>query len=150
MAFEIHLRGSHRGAPREAENPFTKEREMQIPLVMDAGELAAARAILLRDGTVDDEGFAVVASPTFRLQWFGFDEEGGLVEVRGDLKDACERLFELATAGALAIVLTQAEAPVAAVTTTDAFLRARALADELGEIELVTSPSELAQWIATS
>lgn len=143
MGFEVMLRGTHRASPREVRNPFTGQMTMHAPLVMNDGELRASLAVLARSGGgLDEIGGGLVRFDGGALQFSGFDEEGDLVKVIGDLPAACGVLFDLATAGQLAILPDSGDG---LVTTEDALGRARDLEDELGSpIVLVENADALA------
>ena len=145
MGFELGLRGTHRDVPREIIDPFTRKPAMHAPLVMSAVELDAARAVIARRGGTLDDGAGLLTLRHAAIQFYGFDAEGDLVKVIGDLRTACEFLFELATEGQLVIWNgAAADDRVASfVTTTAALARTRALDDELGTTILVTSAEEL-------
>jgi hypothetical protein len=148
MGFEVCLRGTHRSAPVQTINPFTRESVMDEPLVMNADELRAAMAVMTRHGaTTNDLGVTQVALAKAHLQFMGFDEQGDVPSVVGDLACACEFLFELATAGRMAIQNVYAEEgePTSYVTSVEAFERAQTLQgeDDLGPTVLVESAAEL-------
>lgn len=150
MGFEVHLRGSRRGAPREVRNPFTGALVTHAPLVMSAEEHSAALAVLARYGELDEDGGGQIALEGAALELSGFDEQGALVKVLGDLDVACRALFELATAGELLIVPDEGDA---FVTTAGALARARQLAtsdDTFGPFVLVATPEALAAALTAS
>lgn len=118
---------------------------MHAALVMSAAELDAALAVIARRGGSLDDGGGLLTLAHAAIQFYGFDAEGDLVKVIGDLRTACEFLFELASAGQLVIWNGAADddRPASFVTTTDALSRAAALDDELGTTVLVTSAEHL-------
>lgn len=145
MGFELGLRGTHRGSPRQGRNPFTGKAEAHAPLVMNDAELRAALSVLARHGGLDADGGGLLTLANAKIEFSGFDEEGGLVKVIGALACASELLFELATAGELAIWnMSDEDGPATFVTRADVLARARAFDDELGEVALISSPKQLA------
>ncbi|MFO0639013.1 MAG: hypothetical protein U0183_07365 [Polyangiaceae bacterium] len=123
---------------------------MHSPLVMSAEELAAALAVLARYGALDENGDGRALLDGAALELSGFDEQGGLVKVIGDLGVACRALFELATAGELLILPDEGDAQV---TTAGALTRARDLSTSevtFGRFVLVETPEALAAGLATS
>ena len=150
MSFELGLRGTHQGPPRRARNPFTGVMGTENPLVMRDDELHAALAVIARHGTLDEDGGGILDLSAAKIEFSSFGAEGDLVKVSGDLARACEFLFELATAGQIAVVILSAgdDEPASLVTTANALARAGAVEEELGSASLVESPSELASILA--
>lgn len=149
MGYELSLRGTRRGAPREVRNPFTGRMVTHVPLEMSEAELRAVRDVLARRGAVlDARGSGFLELRNARFAFTSLDAEGDLVKVNGERTVCCELLLEIATAGELAIVPD--DGPVI-VTTPDALARAKDLEEELdanGECMLVTSVTELAAAFA--
>lgn len=123
---------------------------MHAPLVMSAEELSAALSVLARYGGLDEDSGGRVELEGAALELSGFDEEGALVKIMGDLGVACRALFELATAGELLIVPDEGDAYV---TTAGALARARQLAtsdDTFGPFVLVATPEALTAALTPS
>lgn len=122
---------------------------MHSPLVMSEKELGDALAVLARyGGRLDEDGGGLIVLGGAQLQFSGFDEQGDLVKIIGDLGVACRTLFELATAGQMVIVPDEGNA---CVTTAEALGRAASLAEEDGELGpcvLVESADGLAACLA--
>jgi hypothetical protein len=148
MGFEVMLRGTRRGSPREVRNPFTGQMTMHAPLVMNESELRASLAVLAEHGGgLDEDGGGLVRFEGAALQFSAFGEDGDLVKVIGDLRVASGVLFDLATAGQLAIL---ADGGDGLVTTKDALARAKQLEDELqSPIVLVEDADSLASALRT-
>ncbi len=103
---------------------------MHEPLVMSPDEWQAAMSVMSRHGaTTNHIGVTDVILPRAHLQFMGFDADGDMPKVFGDLACACEFLFELATAGHMAIFNVYAEdgEPTSYVTTAEAMERVRTL-----------------------
>jgi hypothetical protein len=148
MSFEVGLRGTHRGAPTQGVDPFTKEPMTYEPLVMSSDELQAAISVMSRYGaTTNHVGVTQVVLAKAKLQFTGLDAEGDMPRVDGDLASACEFLFELATAGQMAIynVYSEEGEPACYVTTPEAYERAQTLQDEddLGPTVLIENAGQL-------
>lgn len=144
MAFEVMLVPTQRGAAREVRNPFTGEEIVAADEEMDAGELAAARAVLARYPRLPGGGDGALDLGDARLE-LSLDAGGSLVKVLGDLARAAEVLFEVARAGNLVVAPTS-DGPVVA-TTVEALRRARdleALAGDGGFV-LASDAGELAE-----
>jgi len=140
MGFELTLRGTRRAPPRQGQNPFTGELELHAPLVMSATEHAAMLTVIGRHGgRLDDCGGGRVVLEKAALFFSGFDEEGGLVKVEGDLRLACVVLFDLAEAGQLVVLPDLGDA---LVTSRSALERATALEHELGSPTIVVDDAE--------
>lgn len=123
---------------------------MHAPLVMSAEEHSAALAVLARHGGLEEDAGGQIVLEGAALELSGFDEEGALVKIMGDLGVACRALFELATAGELLIVPDEGDA---FVTTAGALARARQLAtsdDTFGPFVLVETPAALTAALITS
>lgn len=143
MGYEISLCATFEGTPRPTRNPFTGKESMLAPLAMQPAEHAAVRALIARyGGSLDPDGRGSVRGHTSAIFFNGFDERGDTVKILGDLREACEALFALATAGGL--YLRPDEGPVLA-TRPDIVERVALLAE--GEMiercVLVRSPDEL-------
>jgi hypothetical protein len=148
---EIAVRGIRRGPPRARKNPFTGELETYAELEMNDEEHRAATAIMARYGAIDEHGEGRLALPTAQIDIWGFDYDGCMMNLLGELRGACELLFELATAARLIVQFESAAGDASALVTTAALLaQARALDDaaheELGPIVLVADAA--AMWRA--
>jgi hypothetical protein len=140
MAFELMLRGTRRASPREVRNPFTGLLQMHAPLVMSDAELQASLAVLARHGgRLDEGGGGLVRLEGAALEFSGFNEEGDLVKVNGDLHVACRLLFELAAAAQMAILPDGGDG---LVTSREALVRAQQLERELGSPVVVVENAE--------
>jgi hypothetical protein len=140
MAFELMLRGTRRASPREVRNPFTGQLQTIAPLVMSEAEFEASVAVLARHGgRLDEDGGGLVRLEGAALEFSGFDEEGDLVKVIGDLHVACRVLFELAVAGQMAILPDSGDG---LVTSGAALVRAQQLEQELGSPVVVVEDAE--------
>jgi hypothetical protein len=146
MGLELMLRGTRRASPREVRNPFTGQLAMHAPLVMSDAELECALAILARHGgRLGEDGGGLVRLDGAALEFSGFDAEGDLVNVSGDLRVACRVLFELAEAGQMAILPDTGDG---LVTSRETLARAQQLTDELGAPVLVADADALARALA--
>jgi hypothetical protein len=123
--------------------------QMHSPVVMSEKELGAALSVLGRyGGGLDEDGGGLVVLDGAELQFSGFDEEGDLVKILGDLRVACRTLFELATVGQMVIMPDEGNAYV---TTAEALGRAEELATEeeaFGPCTLVENADALAAALA--
>jgi hypothetical protein len=148
---EIAVRGTRRGPPRARKSPLTGAVETYAELEMDDEEYRAAAAVIARHGAVDEHGEARLELPTAQIDIWGFDVDGAMMKLLGDLRGACEFVFELATAARLVVQFESAVGAASALVTTAAALtQARALDaaahDELGPIVLVDDAA--AMWRA--
>lgn len=153
IGVEIAVRGTRRGPPRARKSPFTGELETYAELEMSGDEYEEAAAILARYGKIDEYGEGRLVLPTAQVEVWGFDYDGCMMNLVGDLPAACEFLFELASAARLVIQFaSSAGAPSAFVTTEDTLRRARALDeaahDELGPIVLVADAPAIWRLLA--
>lgn len=151
VGIEIALRGIRRGPPRARKSPFTGELETYAELEMNAEEHRAAAAIIARHGALDDHGEGRIALPVAQIEIWGFDFDGCMMNLSGDLQSACDFVFELATAARLVVQFEAAPGdPSALVTTAEALTLARALDEaaheELGPMLLVADAA--AMWRA--
>lgn len=151
MGVEIAVRGIRRGPPRERKSPFTGELETYAELEMNEAEHRAATAVLAQYGKVDEHGEGRLDLPTAQVEVWGFDYDGCMMNLIGELRGACDFVFELATAARLIVQFeSPTSEPSAVVTTPEALALARALDEaaheELGRIVLVADP--VALWRA--
>jgi hypothetical protein len=148
---EIAVRGIRRGPPRARKNPFTGEPTTYAELEMNDEEHRAAAAIMARHGAIDEHGGGCLTLPTAQIEVWGFDHDGCMMNLAGELRGACELLFELATTAHLIVQFESPAGDASALVTTEALLaQARALDDaaheELGPIVLVADAE--AMWRA--
>lgn len=148
---EIAVRGIRRGPPRARKSPFTGELESYAELEMNDDEYRAATAIMGRHGAVDEYGEGRLDVPTAQIEVWGFDYDGCMMKLLGELRGACELVFELATAARLIVQFESAAGDASAlVTTAELLTQARALDEaaheELGPIVLVADAA--AMWRA--
>lgn len=151
VGIEIAVRGTRRGPPRARKSPFTGDLETYAELEMNDEEYRAAAAIIARYGAVDPSGEGRLDLPTAQIEIWGFDVDGGMMNLVGELRGACDFVFELATAARLVVQFESAAGDASAlVTTAEVLKQARALDDdaheELGPIVLVADPA--AMWRA--
>lgn len=149
VGLEIAVRGIRRGPPRERRSLLTGALETYAELEMTDDEYRAASAIFARYGTIDEYGEGRLALPTASIEVWGFDFDGCMMNLVGDLHGACELLFELATAARLIVQFESAAGdPSALVTTAEVLEQVRALDDaahdEIGPVILVTDVA--AMW----
>jgi hypothetical protein len=149
IGIEIAVRGIRRGPPRARKSPFTGELETYAELEMNDEEYRAAAAIMARYGAVDEVGEGRLEVPAAQIEIWGFDYDGCMMNLIGELRGACDFLFELATAARLIVQFESAAGEASALVTTAALLtQARALDDaaheELGPIVLVSDAA--AMW----
>ena len=143
------MRGIRRGPPRARKSPLTGLLETYAELEMNDDEYRSAVAIMARHGKVDEHGEGRLDLPTAQIEIWGFDYDGCMMNLIGELQGACDFVFELATAACL-IVQFEAEIGEASalVTTPELLTRTRALDDaareELGPIVLVADSA--AMW----
>lgn len=151
VGIEIAVRGIRRGPPRARKSPFTGELETYAELEMNDEEYRAAAAIMARYGAVDEYGEGRLALPTAQVEVWGFDYDGCMMNLIGELQSACDFVFELATAARLVVQFESAASDASALVTTPELLsQARALDaaahEELGPIILVADAA--AMWRA--
>ena len=151
VGIEIAVRGIRRGPPRARTSPFTGELETYAELEMSDEEYRAAAAIIARHGAVDEHGEGRLDLPAAQIEIWGFDYDGCMMNLIGELRGACDFVFELATAARLVVQFESAAGDASALVTTAELLKqARALDDEaheeLGPIVLVTDAA--AMWRA--
>ncbi len=151
VGVEIAVRGIRRGPPRERKSPITGMLETYAELEMNDEEYRAAIAIMARYGAVDEYGDGRLDLPTAQIELWGFDRDGCMMNLLGELRGACDFVFELATAAHLIVQFESAVGVGAALVTTPALLTlAHALDDaaheELGPISLVSDAA--AMWRA--
>ncbi len=153
MGVEIAVRGARRGPPRPRKSPFTGAMETYAELEMTDDEYRAAAALLARYGQVDEYGEGRLDLPTAQVEVWGFDFDGCMMNLIGDLRGACDFVFELATAAHL-VVQFEAELgeACALVTTPETLALTQALDEaaheELGRILLVTDAASLWRALA--
>src|SRR3954447_7706394 len=94
VGIEIAVRGIRRGPPRARKSPFTGELETYAELEMSEEEYRAAAAIIARYGVVDEHGEAHLDLPTAQIEIWGFDRDGCMMNLVGDLRGACDFVFE--------------------------------------------------------
>lgn len=118
---------------------------------MNDEEYRKAAALLARYGEMNDHGEGRLDLPTAQIEVWGFEIDGAMMNLVGELRGACDFLFELATAARL---IVQFESPIgeasALVTTPEALGLTRAL-DEAAHEELgpiVLAPDPTAVWRA--
>lgn len=148
---EIAVRGIRRGPPRARKSPLSGELETYAELEMNDEEYRAAAALMARYGAVDEYGEGRLDLPTAQIEVWGFDYDGCMMNLRGEVWGACEFVFELATAAHLVVQFESAAGDASALVTTEQSLtQARALDaaahEELGPIILV--PDVPAMWRA--
>lgn len=152
VGVEIVVRGIRRGPLRTRKNPFTGEVETSAKLEMNDEEFRAATAIMAAYGGIDEYGEGRLALPTAQIEIWGFrDYNGCTINLIGELRGACDFVFELATAARLVVQFESAAGDASAlVTTAELLAQARALDDaaheELGPIVLVADAA--AMWRA--
>ncbi len=148
MGFELMLRGTRRASPREVRNPFTGQLQMHAPVAMSETELQGTLAVLARHGgRLDECGSGLVRLEGAALQFSGFNAEGDLIKVIGDLRVACRVLFDLAAAGQMAILPDSGHG---LVTSSEALARAQQLGEELGTPVFVVENAEALATALTS
>lgn len=153
VGVEIAVRGARRGPPRPRKSPFTGAVETYAELEMTDEEYRAASAVLARYGRIDEYGEGRLTLPAGEVEVWGFDYDGGMMNLIGDLRGGCDLVFELASAARLVV---QFEAPhgeaCALVTTPEALALTDALDEaaheELGLIALVADPDALWRTLA--
>ncbi|MFO0738313.1 MAG: hypothetical protein U0270_20640 [Labilithrix sp.] len=153
MGIEIAVRGTHRGPPRARKSPFTGAMETYAELEMTDEEYRAASDVIARYGKVDEYGEGRLDLPTAQIEIWGFDFDGCMMNLIGELRGACDFVFELATAARLVVQFeSEVGAASALVTSAEAERQAGALDDaaheELGPILRVTSPAEMWRALA--
>jgi hypothetical protein len=153
VGIEIAVRGIRRGPPRARKSPFTGELETYAELEMSDEEYRAAAAVIARYGAVDEYGEGRLDLPTAQIEMWGFDFDGCMMNLVGDLHGACDFVFELATAARLVVQFDSAEGEAGAlVTTPEVLAQARALDDaaheELGPIVLVADAAAMWRLLA--
>lgn len=149
VAIEIGLRGIRRGPTRPRKNVLTGEAETYAELEMNDEEYRAATAIMARHGGVDEYGEGRLVLPAARIEVWGFEYDGCMMSLSGDLRTAIEFVFELATAARLIVQFESAAGDASALVTTPKLLaEAQALdaaaLEELGSIVLVEDAA--AMW----
>jgi hypothetical protein len=117
---------------------------------MDDEEYRAATSIMARYGGVDEYGEGRLGLPGAQAEVWGFEYDGCMMNLSGDLRTACEFVFELATAARLVVQFESAAGDASALVTTPELLaQAQALDDaareELGPIILVADAAAL--WL---
>jgi hypothetical protein len=155
---EIGLRGIRRGPPRPRKSALTGEQEIYAELEMVDEEYRAATAIMARYGGVDEYGEGRLSLPAAQIEVWGFEYDGCMMNLSGDLRAACDFVFELATAAHLVVQFESVQGDASAlVTTPDLLKRVQALDDaareELGPIVLVADAAamcERLQSVATT
>ncbi len=141
MPFEVMLQGTHRGAPVERKNPFTGEAIRVAPYEMTHKELSAVREVLREHGA---ESSLDVQLGDASVSFGRLDREGALVGVRGNIATWARFLFDVAQAGALAIVPTN-EGPVMVTAAAGDRVKADEVHDE---VVVVSSGEEIASHLA--
>lgn len=127
--------------------------ETYAELEMSDEEYRTAAAILARYGKVDEHGEGRLDLPTAQIEVWGFEFDGAMMNLIGELRGACDFLFELATAARL---IVQFESPIgeasALVTTPEALAMTESLDEaaheELGRIVLAPDPATLWRHLA--
>lgn len=115
---------------------------------MSDAEYRAASAVVARYGKIDEYGEGRLELFGGEVEVWGFDYDGAMLSLIGDLRGPCDFVFELATAGRLVV---QFDAPLgeacALVTTQEVLTLTEALDaaahEELGPICLVTDSEAL-------
>ena len=107
------------------------------------------RGVLVCAGaTLDDDASGLLTLAGAHIQFYGWGAGGDMVKVIGDLETACVVLFDLATAGHLALSAPNfLEDEPTLVTTADALARI-ADAPAEGPAIVAASPGELARRLA--
>lgn len=151
MGIEIAVRGMRRGPPRARKSAFTGELETYAELEMNEEEYRAAAALMARYGKVDELGEGRLELPNAQIEVWGFDYDGCMMNLLGELRGACDFVFELATAAHLVVQFESAAGEASALVTTAELLTATRALDaaaheELGPIVLVTDAA--AMWLA--
>jgi hypothetical protein len=149
VAIEIGLRGIRRGPPRPRKNALTGEPEVYAELEMNDDEYLAATAIMARYGGVDEYGEGRLALPAAQVEVWGFEYDGCMMNLSGNLRTACDFVFELATVARLVVQFESTEGDASALVTTPELLtQAQALdeaaREELGPVVLVEDA--VAMW----
>ncbi len=153
VGIELAVRGARRGPARARKSPFTGEMESYAELEMTDEEYRAATAVLARYGKVDEYGEGRLDLTTAQIEVWGFDFDGAMINLIGELRGACDVLFELATAASLVVQFESALGEASAlVTTPGALALTRALDqaahEELGPVVLVADAEALWRAIA--
>lgn len=145
MSFDVTFLPTHLSAPRLRVDTASSRTEVLAPLAMSDAQLEALRAAVARHGSkLDEHGTAVIDVPGARIALDGVGPGGGSATLWGNL-DACwQILFDLASAGELAMQLNEDEA---VATTREARERAGAL-DAIGPCAFIRSPADLKTRIA--
>jgi len=148
---EIAVRGLRRGPARARKSLLTGQVETYAELEMTDDDFRTAAALLARHGRVDEHGEGRLELPTAQIEIWGFEHDGCMMNLLGELRGACDFVFELATAARLVVQFESPTGEASALVTTEALLaQARALDDaaheELGPIVLV--PDAAAMWRA--
>lgn len=155
VGVEIAVRGMHRGPPRARKSAFTGDLETYAELEMNDEEYRAAAAIMARYGKLDEHGEGRLELPTAQIEIWGFDYDGCMMNLIGDLRVACDFVFELATGARLIVQFESAAGDASALVTTPELLtETRALDgaahEELGPIVLVTDATAIWRALAPS
>lgn len=150
VGIEIAVRGIRRGPPRQRKSAFTGELETYAELEMNDAEYDAATAIMARYGTIDEYGEGLLDLPAAKVEVWGFEYDGCMMNLVGDVRSACELVFELATAAHLVVQFDSADGDASALVTTPELLQQASALDaaaleELGPIVLVPDAAILAQ-----
>lgn len=149
---EIALRGIRRGPPRARKSPLTGEQETYAELEMNDAEYHAATSLMARYGAIDEYGEGLLELATAQVEVWGFDYDGCMMRLLGELRCASDFVFALATAAHLVVQFESAGGPSALVTTPASLDAARALdpaaLEGLGPILLAADPAAFCRALA--
>lgn len=151
MPIEIAVRGSRRGPPRPRPSPLTGKLETYAELELSEEDYRAAAEIFARHGKVDEFGEGRLELPTAQVEVWGFDYDGWMMNLAGDLRGACDLVFELATAARLIVQFEGAAGEASALVTTPEVLSRANVLDEAAQDELgpiLLAPDADAVWRA--